>query len=125
MSRAELRLLSLEHLGVLIAGAGGQARALVVVGKVITKRDHALIRRTEAFDRVVETLDLDPLRFARVAEAEVGRRHVVEQRRLLDVEKAEVALAQLARGLERRDRFRVAAGADIDAAEAAVGTQQL
>ena len=107
----------------LVARAGGQARALVVIGEVITKRDHALVGRAEALDRVVEPLYLKTLRLARVAEPEVRRRDVVEQRRLLDVEKAEVALAHLARRLEGRDRVRVTAGADVSAAEPAVGAQ--
>ncbi len=59
-------------------------------------------------------------RFGGVAKAEIGRRDVIEQGRLLDVEQAQVALADVLGLLEADDRFLVTAAFDVGAAEPAV-----
>jgi hypothetical protein len=121
---AEPALLCLQHFLVLLARAVRQARLLVILGERVAVRNHSRVGATEAADRVVEPLHLQPSRINGVAEPEVRRRDVVEQRRLLDVEQAEVALADVLRLLERDDGRLVLARLDVRAAERAVVLDQ-
>src|SRR5205814_3797813 len=64
------------------------------------------------------------LRGGGVAEAQISRRDVVEQRRLFYVEQAEIPLADVLCRLERRDGLGIARAADVAATESAVNVDQ-
>ena len=100
------------------------SRLIVVGGQVVAVRNRARVVLPEPAQGHVQAFALEILRFQRIPELQVRAGRFVQQRHLLQVEQAVVAVADSPGGLKHRDGFQRLIVQDVDSGELGVGLDE-